>query len=145
MKIASLVLGIIGGVLAIIFAIVFIAGGALMGSLTQGIDKLSAQMEAQGWEVVKDETASTLVSNAAGVAAGTLWLIGIAGIVGAVLGIVGGALAKKQSVIAGILMLVAAIPSFFTGFGVIASVLFIVGGIFAFIPQKSPQDLPQKA
>lgn len=145
MKTASLVLGIIGGVLAVIFAIVFIAGGALMGSLTQGMDKLSAQMEAEGFEIVQNKTASALASDAAGAAAGTMWLIGIASIIGAALGIVGGALAKKKGVLAGIFMLVAAIPSFFTGLGVIASLLFIVGGILAFIPQKSPQDLPQRA
>ena len=132
MKTASLVLGIIGGVLAVIFAVVFIAGGALMGGLT---DAITSQVEAEGWEVVEGQSASAAVE----VAAGTLWLIGIASIVGAVLGIVGGALAKKKGVVAGILMVAAAIPSFFTGLGIIASIMFIIGGILAFIPQKTPQ------
>lgn len=139
MKTASLVLGIIGGVLAIIFAIIFIGSGALVGSMAQGIDELTAQMEEEGWEVVEDESVSVLATDVTGAAAGTLLFIGIASIIGAAMGIVGGALAKKKSIIAGILMLVAAIPSFFTGLGIIASVLFIIGGIMALIPQKTEQ------
>jgi hypothetical protein len=139
MKTVSLVLGIIGGVLAVIFAVMFIAGGALVNSMSEGLDDFTAQMEAEGWEVVEDENASALMSDVTGTASGILWLTGIASVVGAVLGIVGGALAKKRGLVAGILMLVAAVPSFFTGLGIIASALFIIGGVFAIIPQNSVQ------
>lgn len=141
MKTASLVLGIIGGVLAVIFAVVFIIGGALVSSMESGMDALASQMAAEGWEVTDNSNASNVVSAAAGAAAGTLWLIGIASIVGAVLGIVGGVFARKKNILAGIFMVVAAIPSIFTGLGLIASVLFVVGGILAFIPEKTSQKV----
>ncbi len=139
MKTASLILGIIGGALAVIFAIVFIAGGALVGSMTQSLDDFTAEMEAEGWEVTENDAATSLMSDVTGTAAGTFWLIGILSIVGAALGIVGGTLAKKNGILAGIFMLAAAVPSFFTGLGIIASVLFVVGGILAIIPQNNVQ------
>ncbi|OQA46708.1 MAG: hypothetical protein BWY46_01989 [Firmicutes bacterium ADurb.Bin300] len=123
MRTASLVLGIIGGVLAVIFALIFMASGALVGSLG-GAFEIEGNLPAD---------------QAAGLVASSLYIIGGLSIVGAVLGIVGGAMAKKKNILAGIFLIVAAIPSLFTGLGIIASILFIIGGVFAFIPQKDKQ------
>lgn len=133
MKTASLVLGIIAGVLAIIFGIIFMLSGALINYGTNYLDEVSSELEDMGWEVDVDVT----LSDAGRTVATGATLIGIFSIVGAILGIIGGALAKKKGVLAGIFMIVAAIPSFFTGVGFIASILFIVGAILAFIPEKS--------
>ncbi len=103
-----------------------------MGTVT---DTIVSEAEARGVEVIENDSASV------DAATGTMWLVGIASVVGAALGIVGGALAKKKGIIAGILLVAAAIPSFFTEFGVIASVLFIIGGILALIPQKTSQKV----
>lgn len=147
MKTASLVLGIIGGVLAIIFGIIYIVGGiaasSLVGSadaLGNTLDEFSEAMEAEGW-VVEDadldfEGYDDVYNASVGAGITMVYVVGILSIVGAVLGIVGGAMTKKKNVIAGILMLVAAVPSFFTGLGIIASILFIIGGILALIPEK---------
>ncbi len=123
MKTASLVLGIIGGVLAIIFAIMFIASGALVNTAVDTLEGFDAFDE---------------VYNAA-VGATTTWLYvaGILSIIGGILGIVGGALAKKKNVLAGILLVVAAIASLFTALGFIATILFVLAAVFAFIPEKS--------
>lgn len=146
MKTASLVLGIIGGVLAIIFAIVFIVSGALVNtfadSFSSGMDELTEQLKAEGWEVTDNAEIPANVSGLANAAAGSFWIIGILSIIGAVLGIVGGALAKKKNIVAGVLLLIAAVPSFFTGLGFLASILFIVGGILALIPEKPAQNAP---
>ncbi len=151
MKTASLVLGIIGGVLAIIFAIVFMIGGAFvnsaasyvqdMGEFGGAMDELSEQLEAEGFTVedsdVNYDALDDAINYGASAVATGFYIAGILGIIGGILGIVGGALAKKKNVVAGILMLVAAVPSFFTGLGIIASILFIIGGILALIPDKS--------
>jgi uncharacterized membrane protein len=52
-------------------------------------------------------------------------------------------MAKKKNILAGILLIIAAVPSLFTGLGVIASILFVIGGILAFIPQKENQPAVQ--
>lgn len=144
MKTASLVLGIIGGVLAIIFGIIFIISGIAVNSLFGSADaladtmgELSEQMEAEGWTVEDSDVDMSGYDAAVGAGLTTIYVVGALSIVGAILGIVGGAMAKKKNVLAGILMLVAAIPSFFTGLGIIASILFIIGGILALIPDKS--------
>jgi|GEM_PF-1522359 len=150
MKTASLVLGIIGGVLAIIFAIITMAGGAFMGGAAgyiQGtdefgstMDELTDQLEAEGFVIedgdVNFDALDDAINYGAGAVATGLYIAGILGIVGGILAIVGGALAKKKNVLAGIFMLVAAVPSFFTFLGFLASIVLIIGGILALIPEK---------
>lgn len=140
MRTASLVLGIVGGVLAIIFAIVFMVSGAFFFSVASG-EAEGIAIEVNDVSIDVDEAAfggADEASIVVGAASGFFWIIGILSIIGAVLGIVGGALAKKKNVVAGILMIVAAVPSFFTGIGFIASILFIIGGIFALVPESKP-------
>lgn len=138
MRTASLVLGIVGGVLAIIFALVFMLGGAFVNSMGGAL----TEMESQGWEVESDLGDMT-IDGATGLAASMFYIVGGASIVGAILGIIGGAMAKKKNIVAGVLLIIAAIPSLFTGLGIIASVLFVIGGILAFIPQKENQATVQ--
>jgi hypothetical protein len=138
MRTASLVLGIVGGVLAVIFALLFMLSGAVVGSMGGALTEL----EGQGWEVESDLGDMT-IDQATGLASSWLYIAGGASIVGAILGIVGGAMAKKKNILAGILLIVAAVPSLFTGLGVIASILFVIGGILAFIPQKENQPAVQ--
>jgi hypothetical protein len=146
MKTASLVLGIIGGALAIIFAIVFMAGGALFGAASNVVGDLDQQFEDAILEGVEDSGVDVDVDlsgldGAANFVTGTFsawaYIAGGLSIVGAVLGIIGAVKVKKSNVAAGILMLVAAIPSFFTGIGFIASIVFIIGGILSLASGKS--------
>lgn len=130
MRTASLVLGIVGGVLAIIFALIFIMGGAFVGNMGSVLGEM-------GGDGLVIEGNDISIDQAVGVAVSSFYILGGLSIVGAVLGIVGGAMAKKKNIFAGVLLIVAAIPSFFTGF--IASIIFIIGGILAFIPQKDNQ------
>lgn len=138
MRTASLVLGIVGGVLAVIFALIFMLSGAVVGSMGGAL----TEMQGQGWEV-EGNLGDMTIDQATGFAASWFYIAGGASIVGAILGIIGGAMAKKKNILAGILLIVAAIPSLFTGLGVIASILFVIGGILAFIPQKENQTTVQ--
>ncbi len=142
MKTASLVLGIIGGVLAVIFALIFMLGGAFVNAGAsviseagnEALGELSEQLE--GLEVNGADVDLSTLSTGVGTVATWFYVIGALSIVGAIVGIVGGALVKKKNVVAGILMIVAAIPSFFTGLGIIASILFVIGGILALVSGK---------
>ncbi len=145
MKTASLVLGIIGGVLAIIIGVLYIVGGvaanAFMGSasvLENSLDELSEAMEAEGWTVeegdVDFEGFDTTYDATVGAAITSIYIFGALGIVGAVLGIIGGALAKKKNILAGIFLIIAAITGFLIAFGFLASILFIIAAILRFYP-----------
>lgn len=134
MKVASMVLGIVGGIMAIIFAIVFIVMGSVMISLDSDTD-FDVQLEKSGspfakhsfWFSGSSDGMALVVLNKIGV---FFLMGGIISFIGGVLGIVGGAIVKNKNIPAGILMIIAAV--------LCASVLFILGAIFAFIRDKKP-------
>ena len=145
MKTASLVLGIIGAAFAIIVAIVFLAGGAFLGAASNVVNNMDEQLgdiiaESTDGDVRVDIDLDGL-GEVTGAAADlvSVWAYVWCGlsVVGAVLGIIGAVKVNKNNVTAGVLMLVAAVPSFFTGVGIIASILFIIGGILALVSGKS--------
>lgn len=74
------------------------------------------------------------------VANGVLWVLAVIVVVGGILGIIGGAMVKRNNVLGGILMLVAA---FLGSPAVLPFVLFLVGGILALINEKPPVRAPQ--
>lgn len=53
--------------------------------------------------------------------------------VSGVLGVVGGILVKKKKILSGVLMLIGAVASFFTIWGIIVAILLLLGGIFALV------------
>ncbi len=154
MRTASLVLGIVGGVLAVIFGVMCIIGGIVAGSFVGHVDELNTALE--NWDTMTNDDWNindsdiqidgyeNVYNSFLGLGASIIYVIGGFSIVGAALGIIGGALVKKKNVVAGILMLVASVPSLFTGFGIIASILLIIGGILALIPEK-PSASPVQA
>lgn len=157
MKTASLVLGIVGGALAIIFAIFYLLGGAIVNTganyvkdiddLGGAMDDLANQLEDQGWTVddsnvdwESDVDWSSLDSAVdVGIGAVTAWLYvaGILSIVGGVLGIIGGAIVKKKNIVSGVLLIIAAVLSCFTVIGIISGVVLALAAVFAFIKDKS--------
>lgn len=73
-------------------------------------------------------------------ARGVVWIIAGLVVVGGVLGIVGGALVKRNNVLGGIFMLVAA---FLGSPVVIPFIVLLIGGILALINEKPPVRAPQ--
>ncbi len=132
MRVASMVLGIVGGVLAIITAIVFIVMGGVMASLNNDID-FDIQIENRGFPFDRhsfwmsgnsDDMALTVFHSM-----GIIFLIaGSVSLAGGVLGIVGGSIVKKKNVPAGVLLIIAAV--------LCASVLFTLAAIFALVHDK---------
>lgn len=184
MRKASMVLGIVGGVLAIMFAAFTMFCGAVVNTIDNNVEQIVAfedgdwvfegdevtiklddmfgrivvntigdnveqivAFEDGDWTFEGDEVTIELedmsgemvgftTSTAFGIASSYLWIAGILSIIGAAFGIVGGGIVLKKNVLAGVFMLVAAVPSFFTGIGFIASIIFIVGGVLALLPVK---------
>lgn len=153
MRTASMVLGIVGGVLAIIFAIIFIMSGAVMSTgvdVVNDLDGLVVDIEGEDGNSVHvdlTENSSELFDTMAGsmvrAAQTWIWIAAILSLVGAVLAIIGGAVVKKKNVLAGIFMIIAAVLCLFTGLGFIATIVLILSAIFAFVKDNSqPQPAP---
>lgn len=129
MKVAGMILGIIGGAIDAIYGLLVIFGGAMIGSVAGSIEGMS-ELESAG--------VTTSVITGAAVFVGFLILLL------AVLGIVGGAIAKKSPIVAGVLMLIAGVLNFFLYVpGWIVAALLIVGGILAIV--GASQDKAQVA
>ena len=179
MKIAGMVLGIVGGVLSIIFALIFIFSGSMVGYFTgtpEFNSELDAALEGYGsanwdeWDSewndfdfdfnlnsedgfrmnYNDDFANFNMDidglpNANAIARGAVnavsfWMIaaGIAGLIGGILGIIGGAIIRKKRIASGVMLVIAAVLSIFTGLGFLASIMLIIACIFAFIQEKPP-------
>lgn len=201
MKTASMVLGIAGGVVTIIFALLIVLVGIFVGyaqdwvteegwSGSVRIDGDNVQIDGEnmffgdengsvtinGKEVriengkvsingdevfIGDEESYSVSVNDNGVyingeliphearefalfginmAKGVIWVIAGIVVIGGILGIIGGALVKRNNVLGGILMLVAA---FLGSPAVVPFVVFLIGGILALINEKPPVNAPQ--
>ncbi len=123
MRTAGMIMGIIGGAIAILFGAFFIFGSAMFFSMGSWNNYLNDYSQSQ---------------QASSVTGGTVFLvIGIIIILTGVLGLVGGLIIKKKNVAAGVMMIVAAGLSLFSFFNIISMVLFILGGIFALMRDRS--------
>ena len=133
MKKASKVLGIIGGVLGVIIGIILSVYGALfviIGNVASS----------PGDDVNALENLFSVLGGAMFYGYGiTCLILGLIGIAGAVLGFVGASKVKKRHILAGVLLLVAAVLSISTAIGIIATVLFILAGIFALLREKKAE------
>lgn len=123
MKTAAVVLGIVGGVLDALLALFIMVFGGLAAS---HLPLVSAEIP--GLEGVDSSALTGSVLRVVSVIGGFIFLAV------AVLGIVGGAVARKKPTLGGILMLVAGGLNLFSGWpGFIIGALLITGGILALV------------
>lgn len=115
MKTASMVLGIIGGVMTFLFSAFVLLTSFLFGQL----DKLYV------FDFHMYDPSMSLA------------VIGIVGIIVSAVGIVGGAIVTKQRIASGIMLSVAALVSFISIIGILTGILFTIAAVFAFIQEKS--------
>lgn len=59
-----------------------------------------------------------------------------------ILGLIGGIIVKRKNVAAGVVMIIAAVLSIFSFFNVIAIILFVLGAIFALVREKPVSSYP---
>ena len=128
MRKASMILGIIGGIIAIIIALFVIGGGIFFRNVPELIQN------AQNTRIVERAADMGMRYNLAG---SWLIIIGVVIILAGVTGIVGGAMVKEHNTAGGIMMLTAGFVSLITGWAAIAFVLLLIGGIFAFVKDNA--------
>jgi hypothetical protein len=119
MKTASMVLGIVGGAIALILALIFI----IISVNFRGPDAPWL-----GEENIPDDE----VRADSGLAGEIAFLVaGCIAFTAGALGLAGGLIAKRRHVAAGVLMLVAAALSPFSYYNVVSMILLVIGAIFA--------------
>ncbi len=157
MRTAGMVMGIVGGAIALLFAILIIFGGLTFMNLgiwdssydydydfdsDLNLDSLD-DLEDLNFNFDLDDYASDNIAyrNAQEMGfafARTIVLVfGILTGIAGVLGLVGGLIVKKKNVAAGVLMIIAAVLSFFN---IISMALFILGAVFSLMRDRSKQD-----
>jgi len=131
MKTASVILGIVGGALdALIALIIMIFGGSLVGLFLN-----SGAVE--GLEGA--EYAGSMIT-------GAVVFVGFLVLLVGVLAIIGGVVARKNLTVGGILMLAAGLLNFFGGWvGAIVALMLIVGGILALVAASEAKKVAPPA
>ncbi len=145
MRKASMVLGIIGGSLAIFVALFTMLGGVAFSYLGQ-TDVWTENIE----EATKDDSvfdAETVTAAFEGpkFAANVFLVIGAVIFISGVLGIIGGAIVNKNNIAAGVLMLLGGMIALFTLWAFISFILLLLGGIFALVKDTSGNKLAEES
>ena len=118
MRTASKVLGIVGGAIALILAVILIV--------------TSITFRGPGHPYLVEDIPEGVVQADSGVVGQLACLVtGCIAFTAGVLGLVGGLIIKKKNKAAGAMMIVAAVISPFSYYNFISTVLFILGAIFA--------------
>jgi len=131
-KNASMVLGIIGGVVSILLGLFLILGGATFMSESFWENAFS-NATSTGDVQINPEYMQQYKST------GTFFMrLGIFSSISGIVGMIGGMIVRKMNVAAGVMMLVAAVLNMFVFFNVLSIILFIIGGIFALV--REPQS-----
>lgn len=142
MRKASKVLGIVGGAVSLLFALLCIIGGIVFMAtdtsfFTELFDNMYIDMD-MGF-------ASNMIMNwTASILGIMLIVVGVLNAVGGVLGLVGGLMVDKKNVTAGVLMIVSAGISLLLSGNWLTMILCTLGGIFALVKEKPPvPPIPQ--
>jgi len=128
MRKASMILGIIGGIIAIIIALFVIGGGIIFRNMPE------LMQNAQNTRIAERAVDIGMRYNLAG---NLFIIVGVVIILAGVTGIVGGAMVKEHNTAGGIMMLTAGFVSLITGWAAIAFILLLIGGIFAFVKDNA--------
>ncbi len=136
MRKSSMVLGLIGGILAVLIGLLIIAGGAFFTEM------FPTMMESEIYSAGSDfeDFSSADMDMMSSVFTVFFTAFGAAILIAGILGVIGAAVVNKNNVLAGVLMLLGAAFTFFTVYAFISFILLLLGGIFALTREKSPND-----
>lgn len=117
MKKTSMVLGIIGGIIAIVIALFVIGGGIFVRSFPEIAENARIATRGLGFDIVGSWTI----------------IIGVVILLNGVLGIVGGSMVRDYNTAGAIMLLTASFIALITLWSILSFVLFLMAGIFAFV------------
>ena len=146
MRKASMILGIIGGVIAILVALFAILGGLIFRTAVPSLmesdiyDEMITEYNEEMSDKIDGEIYTPDVDDfTEGYKVAGYMFIGIGGIIfiSGLLGIIGGAIVKKNNIAAGIMMLIGSCITLFTLWSILSFPLLLLGGIFAFVKDNT--------
>lgn len=157
MRTAGMVMGIVGGAIALIFAILIIFGGLTFMNLgiwdgsyeynydfgtdlnidsLDDLDNLHLDFDFDDYASDNDVYRDAQEMGFA-IASTVVLIFGVCTGIAGVLGLIGGCIVKKKNVTAGVLMIIAAVLSLFN---IISLALFILGAVFSLMRDRSKQQ-----
>ncbi len=157
MKTAGMVLGIIGGAIAIICSIAIIIGMAIGGAALQSdqadqaLDMLQQEIEQnsgfysdetippQAQDFFRRDNFPDFARSMVGLGLGAVLAFGIIGLIGGVLGLIGGIVIKSKPVLSGVFLIIGAVC---TASYCFTFILMGIAAVFAFIKQQPPASAP---
>lgn len=141
MRTASMVLGLVGGCIALILAILFVVGGLMLTSILPDVFDSDLFDELEAYEEFEDavdmDLAEETMDFAFNIGGSFLWIYAALLVISAVAGIVGGIIVKKKNVAAGVVMLVGGVLTLITIWGILSGLLLIAAGILALVKDKN--------
>ena len=143
MRTASLVLGIVGGALALIWVLFFTFIFVSIDSIQSDFDYEDSYTYDDADSMLSQENGVFLAQRQSmftDPAFAPLIAIGVAGLIGGGLGIAGGIIVRKRNVAAGVMLIVAALLCVMAFF--ISTICLILAAIFAFIKEKPKPVYP---
>jgi Protein of unknown function (DUF4064) len=135
MKNASMVLGIIGGAIAIVYGLFLVLGGAVFMNTSMWENNYNTS---KSMSDVVPESQYIQETTTAGI---VFLSFGIGSAIAGALGLIGGIIVKKKNVASAVMMIIAGGLSFLAFYNVLSMILLILGGIFALM--KEPQNVMQ--
>ena len=158
MRTAGMVMGIVGGAIAILLSILLIFGSVVFTNYRSwdnsfynddwnyddyldswdSLDSYDYNFDFNNY-LTDDIAYNDVESMSQTIAGGIFLLFGIGSAIAGILGLVGGLIVKKKNVAAGVMMIIAAALSLICILNIISMVLFILGGIFALMRDRQQQ------
>ncbi len=157
MRTAGMVMGIVGGAISLLLAILIILGGVAFMNITPWTNSFDydydfdPDLDFDSWDsfddfdydfnnyMTDDIAYNDYESMGQTIAGGVFVVLGIGSAIAGILGLVGGLIIKKKNVAAGVMMIIAAVLSLVCFLNIISMALFILGGIFALMRDRQQQ------
>jgi len=126
MRKTSKVLGIIGGAIALLLALIFLI--------------TSANYRGYGHKWLQEDEVPPAVPQADSGLVGEIALLiaGCCALAAGVLGLVGGIIVKRRNFASGTMMIIAAVLSLLSYYNVVSMILFVIGAVFALKRPQAP-------
>lgn len=151
MRTASMVMGIVGGSIAILVSILLIFGSIAFfnfnswgydddyDSNMNSFDNFDKWNRFDDFDFDEESDVNNMVQHNVPNVVGTIFLIpAICAALAGIMGLVSGIIVKKKHTASGVMMIVAAALSLFSFFNIVSMILFVLGAVFALMRERQP-------
>jgi hypothetical protein len=150
MRTPSMVLGIIGGALSLVLALILVISAVAVFSAAPLLEEYS---DTDSWDTdfsfsydssdfefsgLPDSFSRDFTSSVTTSIGGIVIVLAVLAFIAGVLGLVGGIIVRTHNTASGVMMIIAAPLSLFSYFNIVSMTLFIIGAVFALKKERPP-------